>query len=96
MEAPFNFQQQQANSQGMSGVQMKANAYEYDPEEAKKKEAQEKERLASSINEKTNLLNEDTSLYVTSENQLLAATSFEQMSIDPRFIDALYFCAILI
>ena len=69
---------------------MKANAYAYNPEEIEEKLVKGANAQGSNMPESTNLLDEDTSLYVTSENQLLAATSFEQMSLDPRFIDALY------
>lgn len=96
MSTYFNIQQQQGNAQGMSGVQMKANAYAYNPEEIEEKLEKGANAQGSNVPENTNLLDEDTSLYVTSENQLLAATSFEQMSLDPRFIDALYSSSVFI
>lgn len=96
MSTYFNIQQQQGNTQGMSGVQMKANAYAYNPEEIEEKLVKGANAQGSNMPENTNLLDEDTSLYVTSENQLLAATSFEQMSLDPRFIDALYSSSVFI
>ena len=89
MNPYFNIQQQQANPRGMSGVQMKPNAHAFNPEEVQEKAPKKELGQGSTMAENTNLLDEDTSLYVTSENQLLAATSFEQMSLDPRFIDAL-------
>lgn len=75
---------------------MKANAYAYNPEEIEEKLVKGANAQGSNMPENTNLLDEDTSLYVTSENQLLAATSFEQMSLDPRFIDALYSSSVFI
>lgn len=41
--------------------------------------------------QQTGLVNEDARLEVQAEDQLLAKTAFEEMGLDPRFVQALYF-----
>ena len=53
-------------------------------------EMEQKEKQNSFLTGDDGLVNEDTNLYITAENRLLAATSFEQMGLDPRFTEALY------
>ena len=37
----------------------------------------------------TGLVNEDANIEIQAENHLLAQTTFEEMNLDPRFINAL-------
>ena len=73
-----------------SGVLMKPTAAEFVPGNTKEA-VDEKENAASTFEEESRLVGEDTRLLVTAENRLLAATSFEAMGLDPRFVKALSF-----
>lgn len=73
-----------------SGVLMKPTAAEFVPGKVNGA-VDEKENAASTFEEESNLVGEDTRLLVTAENRLLAATSFEEMGLDPRFVKALSF-----
>ena len=73
----------------LSGMIMQPDAHEFVPLSATtvpKGDSFKKEQVDPN---ETNLVDEDTNLTITAENRLLAATSFEQMRIDSRFIKAL-------
>lgn len=83
-------EQQMTDSVPSSGIQMKASAPFFSPRSAGVVEMEQKEKQNSFLTGDDGLVNEDTNLYITAENRLLAATSFEQMGLDPRFTEALY------
>ena len=70
-----------------SGILMKPTAAEFVPG-SKKEAVDEKENTASTFEEESRLVGEDTRLLVT------AATSFETMGLDPRFVKALSFLSV--
>ena len=76
-----------------SGILMKPTAAEF-VHGSKKEAVDEKENTASTFEEESRLVGEDTRLLVTAENRLLAATSFETMGLDPRFVKALSFLSV--
>ena len=71
-----------------SGIQMKPTASEFVPADPNS-HVEEMGSAASTFEEESRLVGEDTRLLVTAENRLLAATSFESMGLDPRFVKAL-------
>ena len=83
-------EQQMTDSVPSSGIQMKASAPFFSPRSAGVVEMEQKEKQNSFLTGDDGLVNEDTNLYITAENRLLAATSFEQMGLNPRFTEALY------
>ena len=73
----------------LSGLNMKPSASEYVPKDITAPKAEQAQELQTFDTEESGLVNEDAGLTITAENRLLAATAFEQMGIDPRFIRAL-------
>lgn len=72
----------------LSGIQMKPTASAFVPADPNS-HVEQKGNAASTFEEESRLVGEDTRLLVTAENRLLAATSFESMGLDPRFVKAL-------
>ena len=78
-----------ANQGSMSGILMKPTASSFVPKESGELDTESSQEKATFNTDESGLVNEDTKLTITAENRLLAATAFENMGIDPRFIRAL-------
>ena len=73
----------------LSGLYMKPTASEYVPKDISIPKAEQTDEMQTFVTKESGLVNEDAGLTIMAENRLLAATAFEQMGIDPRFIRAL-------
>ena len=78
-----------ANQGPMSGMLMKPTASSFVPKESGELDTKSSQEKATFNTDEDGLVNEDAKLTITAENRLLAATAFENMGIDPRFIRAL-------
>jgi hypothetical protein len=77
------------NQGAMSGILMKPTASSFVPKESGELDTNSSQEKATFNTDESGLVNEDAKLTITAENRLLAATAFENMGIDPRFIRAL-------
>ena len=73
----------------LSGCYMKPTASEYIPKDTTAPKVEKSDEMQTFDTTESGLVNEDAELTILAENRLLAATAFEQMGIDPRFIQAL-------
>ena len=80
---------------GTSGILMKPNAVEFDPNAIDKTIETNEQAQNVYFSGDNGLVNEDAQLEIQAENRLLAQTSFEYMGLDPRFVKALYYFHLL-
>lgn len=72
-----------------SGMMMQAGAPEFVPPSATEVMKDDDSKREQFNTNDSGLVDEDTDLTVTAQSRLLAATAFEQMRLDGRFIRAL-------
>ena len=88
--APETMQVPPPTNQGLlSGMLMKPTASSFVPKESGELDTESSQEKTTFNTDESGLVNEDAKLTITAENRLLAATAFENMGIDPRFIRAL-------